>query len=65
MAAPMDPHWLEIHRRYTATGGLGPPGPAGPPPGSLHQFGLYAVPPGPSQLDRERLERLGKYLGIL
>ncbi|KAL1464986.1 hypothetical protein WDU94_004584 [Cyamophila willieti] len=56
-----DPHWLELHRRY---GGLAP----GAPPG-MHQFGLYPSPGGPSpaaaltQLERERLERLGN-LGI-
>ncbi|XP_023289168.1 arginine-glutamic acid dipeptide repeats protein isoform X7 [Orussus abietinus] len=55
MPAPVDPHWLEIHRRYTVAGL--PPGPSGPPQ-TLHQFGLYGAPPGPTQLDRERLERL-------
>lgn len=46
--------------RYT---GLGP---GGPPQGAaLHQFGLYPTPTGPSQvalsqLERERLERLGE-----
>ncbi|RLU27449.1 hypothetical protein DMN91_001253 [Ooceraea biroi] len=55
MPAPpaVDPHWLEIHRRYA---GLAP-GPSAPPQ-ALHQFGLYGPPPGPSQLERERLERL-------
>lgn len=54
MPTTLDPHWLELHRRY---GGL----PGGPPP----QFGLYPSPghpggpPGLSQLERERLERLG------
>ncbi|XP_029176264.1 arginine-glutamic acid dipeptide repeats protein isoform X4 [Nylanderia fulva] len=52
-APPVDPHWLEIHRRYA---GLAP-GPSGPPQ-AIHQFGLYGAPPGPSQLERERLERL-------
>ncbi|XP_076680563.1 uncharacterized protein LOC143375404 isoform X5 [Andrena cerasifolii] len=55
MPAPVDPHWLEIHRRYAAAGLA--PGPSGPPQ-ALHQFGLYGAPPGPSQLERERLERL-------
>ncbi|XP_024935649.1 arginine-glutamic acid dipeptide repeats protein isoform X9 [Cephus cinctus] len=55
MPAPVDPHWLEIHRRYAAAGLA--PGPAAPPQ-ALHQFGLYGAPPGPSQLERERLERL-------
>ncbi|XP_034940092.1 arginine-glutamic acid dipeptide repeats protein isoform X5 [Chelonus insularis] len=55
MPAPVDPHWLEIHRRYAAAGLA--PGPSGPPQGLQH-FGLYGAPPGPSQLDRERLERL-------
>ncbi|XP_011049609.1 PREDICTED: arginine-glutamic acid dipeptide repeats protein isoform X4 [Acromyrmex echinatior] len=54
-APPVDPHWLEIHRRYAAAGLA--PGPSGPPQ-ALHQFGLYGAPPGPSQLERERLERL-------
>ncbi|XP_032684365.1 arginine-glutamic acid dipeptide repeats protein isoform X5 [Odontomachus brunneus] len=53
MPAPVDPHWLEIHRRYAA----GLAGPSGPPQ-ALHQFGLYGAPPGPSQLERERLERI-------
>lgn len=55
LPAPVDTHWLEMHRRYAA--GLAP-GPSGPPQ-ALHQFGLYGAPPGPSQLERERLERLG------
>lgn len=56
-APPVDPHWLEIHRRYAAAGLA--PGPSGPPQ-ALHQFGLaYGAPPAPSQLERERLERLG------
>ncbi|XP_014615224.1 PREDICTED: arginine-glutamic acid dipeptide repeats protein isoform X5 [Polistes canadensis] len=54
MPAPVDPHWLEIHRRYAAAGLAGPSG----PPQALHQFGIYGAPPGPSQLERERLERL-------
>jgi arginine-glutamic acid dipeptide repeat-containing protein len=57
-APPVDPHWLEIHRRYAAAGLA--PGPSAPPQ-ALHQFGLYGAPPGPSQLERERLERLGNY----
>ncbi|KAK6631506.1 hypothetical protein RUM44_006033 [Polyplax serrata] len=53
MPTPLDPHWLELHRRYGTL-------PGGPPP----QFGLYPSPghpgpPGLSQLERERLERLG------
>ncbi|XP_033336648.2 uncharacterized protein LOC117226438 isoform X4 [Megalopta genalis] len=55
MPGPVDPHWLEIHRRYAAAGLA--PGPSAPPQ-ALHQFGLYGAPPGPSQLERERLERL-------
>ncbi|XP_033226731.1 arginine-glutamic acid dipeptide repeats protein isoform X2 [Belonocnema kinseyi] len=50
-----DPHWLEMHRRYAAAG-LAPGHSA--PPQALHQFGLYGAPPGPGQLERERLERL-------
>ncbi|XP_046421648.1 arginine-glutamic acid dipeptide repeats protein-like isoform X5 [Neodiprion fabricii] len=53
----VDPHWLEMHRRYAAAAGLAGPGPSGPPQ-ALHQFSLYGAPPGPSQLERERLERL-------
>lgn len=56
MPGGVDPHWLELHRRY---GGLGP-GPSGPPQ-SLQHLGFYGAPPGPSQLDRERMERLGNY----
>lgn len=51
----LDPHWLEMHRRY----GMPPP----PPQGAIPvQFGLYPgghAPGALSQLDRERLERLG------
>lgn len=51
----LDPHWLEMHRRY----GMHPP----PPQGAIPvQFGLYPPGHGPgtlSQLERERLERLG------
>ncbi|KAI5635769.1 hypothetical protein NE865_11467 [Phthorimaea operculella] len=50
----LDPHWLEMHRRY----GMPPP----PPQGAIPvQFGLYPPGHGPalSQLERERLERLG------
>uniref|UniRef100_A0A8D8ZNA4 Arginine-glutamic acid dipeptide repeats protein n=1 Tax=Cacopsylla melanoneura TaxID=428564 RepID=A0A8D8ZNA4_9HEMI len=56
-----DPHWLELHRRYGGLQAAGHPG--------MHQFGLYPSPGGPSpaaaltQLERERLERLGN-LGI-
>lgn len=50
----LDPHWLEMHRRY----GMPPP-----PQGAIPvQFGLYPPGHGPaalSQLERERLERLG------
>lgn len=59
MPNAIDPHWLELHRRYP---GLGP---GGPPQGAaLHQFGLFPTPTGPSQatlgqLERERFERLG------
>lgn len=57
LAAPaMEPHWLDVHRRYHP--GLGP-GPSAGPPQALHQFGLYGGPPGPAQLERERMERLG------
>ncbi|CAG7835910.1 unnamed protein product [Allacma fusca] len=58
MPNPLDPHWLDVHRRF------GPIGPSGPTIGGLHQssFGLYP-PSGPqstlSPLERERLERLG------
>ena len=61
MPNPLDPHWLDVHRRF------GPMGPSGPTIGSLHQssFGLYpsAGPPSAlSPLERERLERLGEQL---
>lgn len=57
MPNPLDSHWLELHRRYPQGGPQG-----GPPP--LHQFTLYPGPAPPSQaaltqLERERLERLG------
>ncbi|XP_065205477.1 arginine-glutamic acid dipeptide repeats protein-like isoform X2 [Planococcus citri] len=53
---PMDPHWMDISRRFT---GLTPGGPA------LHPFGLYAAgqPASLSAMDRERLERLGSAAG--
>nr|CAD7427281.1 unnamed protein product [Timema monikensis] len=59
MANPIDPHWLELHRRYASLG------PAGPPAAALHQFGLYSPSGGPSQaalsqMERDRLERLGQ-----
>lgn len=56
--AAMDPHWLELQRRYAAAG-LAGPGPAGLP---LHHFPLYTGAGGSaqlSQIERERLERLG------
>lgn len=56
MPGPVEPHWLELHRRYAAAGL--PPGHSAAPPQAMHQFGLYGAP-GPSQLERERLERLG------
>lgn len=59
MPGPIDAHWMEMQRRYAAAG-LAPQ--HGGPPQGLHQFGIYGAPPGPSQLDRERLERLGKGL---
>lgn len=50
----LDPHWIEMQRRY----GMPPP-----PQGAIPvQFGLYPPGHGPSalsQLERERLERLG------
>lgn len=78
-ANPMDPHWLEIQRRYAAAGLAGPGGnypyrdlstpnllikgayiigPGGMP---LHHFALYPGQGGAqlSQMERERLERLG------
>jgi arginine-glutamic acid dipeptide repeat-containing protein len=87
MPNAIDPHWLELHRRYTTCQAVGVLfcvncnmaattrcvccrytglGPGGPPQGAaLHQFGLYPTPTGPSQvalsqLERERLERLGE-----
>lgn len=53
----IDPHWIELQRRYGGTPGL-------------HPFGLYPSPGTPSQpstpsnmnpLDRERMDRLGKF----
>lgn len=60
--ARIDPHWIELQRRYGGTPGL-------------HPFGLYQSPGAPpgqpstpgniNSLDRERLERLGmNYLYI-
>ncbi|XP_060865602.1 LOW QUALITY PROTEIN: arginine-glutamic acid dipeptide repeats protein-like [Metopolophium dirhodum] len=51
----IDPHWIELQRRYGGTPGI-------------HPFGLYTSPGAPSQpstpsnmnpLDRERMDRLG------
>lgn len=51
----IDPHWIELQRRYGGTPGI-------------HPFGLYPSPGAPSQpstpsnmnpLDRERMDRLG------
>ncbi|XP_026472131.1 arginine-glutamic acid dipeptide repeats protein isoform X3 [Ctenocephalides felis] len=63
---PMDPHWLDLQRRYSAVGlGSGPGGPPQPGMPPMHHLGLYGAPPtGPgqpslSQLERERLDRLG------
>lgn len=51
----IDPHWIELQRRYGGTSGM-------------HPFGLYPSPGAPSQsstpsnmnpLDRERMDRLG------
>lgn len=61
MAAPVDHQWLEIHRRYAAAGLA--PGPSAAPPQALHQFSaLYGAPAGHSQLERDRLERLGNFV---
>lgn len=52
----IDPHWIELQRRYGGTPGI-------------HPFGLYPSPGAPNQpstpnnmnsLDRERMDRLGK-----
>lgn len=58
----MDPHWLEIQRRY---GGYPPSGQLMPPgqPGGHHLPGVYPPTSLASDLmqrERERLERLGK-----
>lgn len=65
LSGPLDPHWLELHRRYGGIPGGPPPGAGlGPPPG----FGLYQLGGPPSAgaslnpLERERLERLGLQL---
>ncbi|XP_076087373.1 uncharacterized protein LOC143057830 isoform X4 [Mytilus galloprovincialis] len=60
-ANPMDPHWLEIQRRY---GGYPPSGQLMPPgqPGGHHLPGVYPPTSLASDLmqrERERLERLG------
>ncbi|CAC5356968.1 RERE [Mytilus coruscus] len=60
-ANPMDPHWLEIQRRF---GGYPPSGQLMPPgnPGGHHLPGVYPPTSLASDLmqrERERLERLG------
>lgn len=47
----VDPHWLEIQRRYAAAGLAGPPGGPGLLP---HHFALY---PGGSAAQLSQLER--------
>jgi len=59
-SGPIDPHWLDLHRRYAGIPGGPPPGAGlGPPPG----FGLYQLGGNPgaglNPMERERLERLG------
>ena len=62
LSGPLEPHWLELHRRYGMPGGPPPGAGLGPPPG----FGLY--PPGAAgtsslnPMERERLERMGLQL---
>ncbi|EFX72086.1 hypothetical protein DAPPUDRAFT_308596 [Daphnia pulex] len=66
LSGPLDPHWLELHRRYGGMPGGPPPGAGlGPPPG----FSLYQLGGNPSggggglnPMERERLERLGLQL---
>lgn len=65
LSGPLDPHWLELHRRYGGIPGGPPPGAGlGPPPG----FSLYQLGGNPSgggglnPMERERLERLGLQL---
>jgi len=63
MPNPLDPHWLDVHRRFGALG------PGGPQLSHLQQagFGLYG-PPGPqnslSPMERERLGRSPKSSGF-
>lgn len=49
----VDPHWLEIQRRYAAAGLAGPPG--GPPGLLPHHFALY--PGGGSAAQLSQIER--------
>jgi len=64
MSGPLDPHWLELHRRYAGMPGGPPPGSGlGPPPGfGMYQMGGNPGAAGLNPLERERLERLGLQL---
>jgi len=64
MSGPLDPHWLELHRRYAGMPGGPPPGTGlGPPPGfGMYQIGANPGAAGLNPLERERLERLGLQL---
>ncbi|CAH0393848.1 unnamed protein product [Bemisia tabaci] len=61
LANPLDPHWLEMHRRY---GSLGPSSASVASP-AMQQFGIFQSQNASNQavglnpLERERLERLG------
>jgi hypothetical protein len=56
MPNPMDPHWLDVHRRFGALG------PGGPQLSHMQQagFGLYGPPGPPNALSPMERERLGK-----
>lgn len=70
-ANPLDPHWLDLQRRfgYPPTGGPGALVPSSPgASGSSHIPGVYPPTSLASDLmqrERERLERLGMYWGWL
>ena len=58
-ANPLDPHWVELQRRYAHL----PPGTPGAPHPSSHIPGVYPPANLASDLlqrERERLERLGR-----
>lgn len=67
-ASPLDPHWVELQRRYAAAAGLSPCG----PPTSMHQnpFAMYpnshgAVAAAANMADRERLAIMQGRLSLI